>query len=346
MKTLPLSLIVLFCIALCGAVLYIVWPQTAATLSGEGEEVTTEQTQETVIGTEPSIDIPAFLRRSFPNTDFSTADSALTKVLSGGPAKDGIPALDNPTFVPISDFAHADSIQAIVMEDGERVKVYPYNILNWHEIVNDTVNEVPVAVTFCPLCGSAIVYDRQLPTGVTTFGVSGALIESNMVMYDRVSESLWQQSTGVALAGKHRGEQLELAPFQLMTIGEIKATRPDARILSEETGYDRAYDRNPYSGYGEDENKFIFAPSTLDTQFPAKEIMVVFRVGDTPVASPWLGFSDGTKKTALVQGQEITLEKNDKELKITDSAGNVIPFYFEMWFSFAVQHGEVAVVVE
>nr|WP_258190773.1 DUF3179 domain-containing (seleno)protein [Arthrobacter sp. PAMC25284] len=171
--------------------------------------------------------VPNFLRQSFPTTDFSRADPAIANVLSGGPAKDGIPALDNPAFVPVSEFTRPDSVQALLLEGSTEIKAYPYNILVWHEIVNDTIDGEPVAVTFCPLCGSAIVYEGVLPGGeATTFGVSGALLESNLVMFDRSTETLWQQSTGKALAGTHFGQQLALHKFQLLSVGEIKAPAP------------------------------------------------------------------------------------------------------------------------
>ena len=289
--------------------------------------------------------VPRFLRRSFPSTDFTDANPDIYSVLTGGPAKDGIPALDEPTFVSIGEFKNSDDIQAIVIPDGDNVKVYPYNILTWHEIVNDTVNGVPAAITFCPLCGSAIVYDRRTSTGETTFGVSGGLLESNMIMFDRATESLWQQSTGEALAGEHLGETLELIGFQLLTMGDVKKKYPNAQILSDDTGYSRNYDRNPYSGYNEND-RFIFAPSSFDSRFEAKEIMAIFRINDVPVATPWLAFADGQTKSATIDGVSITLEKADGELTVSTETGEIIPFYFEMWFSFAVQHGEKGVVIE
>jgi hypothetical protein len=283
----------------------------------------------------------------FPDLDLTTADPAITKLLAGGPPKDGIPAVDEPQFEPISTFGRSDMIQAIVMQDAEQIKVYPYHILNFHEIINDIVNGQPVAITFCPLCGSAIVFDRTLPDGqVTTLGVSGALIESNMVMYDRATDSLWQQSTGQALAGSFVGERLGLVSFQLMTIGEVKRLYPDALVLSEDTGYERDYGRNPYSGYEDDEDWFIFAPSRLDTSLPPKEIMVVFRgANDTPIAAPWAAVQTEGETTEAVNGTTYTLAMTDGELAITDVAGNTYPFYFEMWFSFAVQHGDTGVVL-
>lgn len=287
--------------------------------------------------------VPPFLLRSFPETDFSKADPIIQQVLTGGPAKDGIPSIDDPTFIPLSEYERPDTVLAIVLQDGDQTKVYPYNILTWHEIVNDTANGTPVAITFCPLCGSAIVFNRELETGPSTFGVSGALIESNMVMYDRATETLWQQSTGKALAGELFGDQLELHPFQLLTMGEVKAQYPNAMVLSEDTGYGRDYARNPYSGYTEND-VFIFSPSSFDERFEAKEIMAIFRVDDNIAATPWVSFENGTNKTTEVGEVSVTLAKNGGELTITGTEGEIYPFYFEMWFSFAVQNPEGIVI--
>ncbi|MDP2837710.1 MAG: DUF3179 domain-containing protein [Candidatus Moranbacteria bacterium] len=281
--------------------------------------------------------IPHFLVKAFPRTDWSKTDPAIIRALSGGPGKDGIPAIDEPKFEPISTFSRSDSVQAIVIRDGESVKVYPYHILVWHEIVNDTVDGVSVAVTFCPLCGSAIVYNRRLPDGTSSFGVSGGLLESNMIMYDRSSETLWQQSTGKALAGRYFGQTLERIKFQLMTMGEIRVKYPNAHVLSEQTGHRRNYLSNPYSGYDTNED-FIFSPSMQDARYPAKMIFVAFIVNDRAVSAPWLELKEGGVYDTEVDGRKVTLRKQNGELSVTDMDGQEIPFYFEMWFSWAVQH--------
>lgn len=146
--------------------------------------------------TSTSATIPKFLRDSFPKTDWSKSSPIIVNVLSGGPGKDGIPAIDFPKFVSIDKFKHPDDVLAIVLKEGNSAKVYPYNILVWHEIVNDVVDNIPVSITFCPLCGSAVVYERKIQGDISTFGVNGFLLGSNMIMYDRLSETLWQQSTG------------------------------------------------------------------------------------------------------------------------------------------------------
>lgn len=289
--------------------------------------------------------ISSSLKRAFPKTNWSKADPNIARALSGGPGKDGIPAIDAPVFESIDNFNHPDSVQAIVMKDGNNVKVYPYNILTLHEIVNDTVDDVPVAITFCPLCGSAIVFERTLSSGVTTFGVSGFLLESNMIMFDRTTETLWQQSTGKALAGEHFETELMLSSFQLMTIGEVKKKYPEAQVLSENTGHRRDYSRNPYVGY-EESNNFFFSPSAEDSQYPSKMIFVAFQVDGTPVSVPWLSLKDGVKHMTTVNNKEITILKSDSELFITDVSGNQIPFYFEMWFSWSVQHGKEGIIFD
>ena len=296
---------------------------------------------EATTGAPMPVAVPPALARHFPQTDFTRADPALAHALSGGPPKDGIPAIDTPTFVPLAEFDRPDSVQAIVLVGDEAVKVYPYNILLWHEIVNDTVDGTPVAITFCPLCGSAIVFNRTLPDGeVTTFGVSGSLLESNMIMYDRATESLWQQSTGEALAGTHYLSTLALEPFQLLTLGDIRDMYPNAQVLSENTGHRRNYGRNPYAGY-ETDNRFVFEPSQIDTRLPAKEIMVVVPLAEEVLVARWsaLRATGGTTHDTDAGSYTFAVDESGR-LTVTDRSGKTYPFYFEMWFSAAVQHGE------
>ena len=330
--TIKIGLIVALAVAIVAAISFSYGPQNRPL-----------KNQVTVKNPVAYENIPRFLQRSFPDTDFSKADHRIEKVLTGGPAKDGIPAIDDPKFTSLEEFDRSHDIQAIVIEDGDDIKVYPYNILTWHEIVNDSANGVPIAITFCPLCGSAIVYNREIEGVETTLGVSGALIESNMVMYDRRTETLWQQSTGEALAGELFGNRLDLYPFQLSTMGEVRSKYPRAKVLSEDTGHARNYGRNPYSGYNEND-RFFFQVSSFDGSFDTKEIMAVFRVDDAVLATPWLSFADGTKRQTDVNEKQITLTKSDGELSITDGNGTEYPFFYEMWFSFAVQNPDGIVV--
>ena len=306
-----------------------------------------ETESEPIIKNTSTITVPRTLSAHFPNTDWSKADPRIEGAISGGPGKDGIPAIDKPTFIPLSSFTRPDAVQAIVLFGKDTVKVYPYNVLTWHEIVNDEIDGRPVAITFCPLCGSALVFDRTLPNGtVSTFGVSGSLLESNMIMYDRATENLWQQSTGRVLAGSLYPAELVRTPFQLLTLGEIRKSYPNAIVLSEDTGHSRDYDRNPYAGY-ETDDRFVFYPSNLDTTFDPKTIMVVFRDNDTTFTTPWLTLREAKSLEKDHDGTRYALNVTDAgELTITDSHGTVHPFYFEMWFSVAVQHGDGLVILE
>jgi hypothetical protein len=280
------------------------------------------------------------------DTNFKKKSINLSELKSGGPPKDGIPSIDNPVFISQNDASEwiESSEPIIAFTHQGAARAYPLQVLIWHEIVNDTIGDNPIAVTFCPLCGSAVVYSRALPQGVTTFGVSGALIESNMVMYDRDTESLFQQSTGKGIAGTYHGLDLEHEKFQLLTVSEVREKYPHAQVLSTDTGYSRNYLRNPYSGYDESDD-FIFGPSALDARYPSKMIFVAFSLETVPVAVPWLELEDGKVYTFKVEGNGVTLTKEGDELTVTNvRTKDEIPFYFEMWFSWAVQHKDGVVL--
>ncbi len=187
------------------------------------------------------------------NTEKRTID--LAELRSGGPPKDGIPSIDAPRFVSADAAGDwlADREPVILLRLGTTAKVYPLQILTWHEIVNDTLGGVPVAVTFCPLCYSAVAVDRRVTVGGETrtleFGVSGLLRFSDLVMFDRQTETLWQQYTGQALVGDLVGTTLDVLPAQIVSFAQAKAAAPAAPVLSRETGHARAYGDNPYVGY-------------------------------------------------------------------------------------------------
>ena len=180
-------------------------------------------------------------------------------LVQGGPGKDGIPSIDDPGFVSV---AEADGWLA----DGERVlaidhmgqrRAYPLQILVWHEIVNDELGGDAVAITYCPLCDSGIAFDRVIDGEAVEFGTSGMLFNSNLVMYDRKTESYWTQIDGRAVIGELSGRTLERIPVEMLTWGSYRDAYPDAEVLSRETGYRRPYGSDPYTGYyTSDEIKF------------------------------------------------------------------------------------------
>lgn len=222
------------------------------------------------------------------DTDLSNTTIDLSELKAGGPSKDGIPSIDDPSFVSVD--AASDWIDpkepVIVVERNGVTRAYPLQILTYHEIVNDEIGGTPVAVTFCPLCYSSITFRRTLDGEPVTFGVSGLLRHSDLVMYDRKTETLWQQFTGEAIAGTRAGASLEVLPSQLVSFRQFAEAHPDAGVLSRETGHSRPYGQNPYAGYDDvDQSPFAYDGPT-DDRLPPKEKVVAVSLGDTHKAYP------------------------------------------------------------
>jgi len=185
-------------------------------------------------------------------TDFCRATVPLSEFRSGGPPRDGIPPLDDPRFVSVAeaDGWLAEVEPVIALLHGGEARAYPIQVLTWHEIANDVVAGTPVAVTFCPLCNAAVAFVRPEVDGETlTFGTTGNLRRSDLVMWDRQTESWWQQITGEAIVGRLAGMELDLLPAPIVAWGAFRDEHPGGRVLSRETGHDRRYGRNPYVGY-------------------------------------------------------------------------------------------------
>ena len=207
-------------------------------------------------------------------------------LLDGGPPPDGIPPIDEPRFHRADDvdfLTDDEPVLAVVVEGDARA--YPVRIMIWHEIVNDTFGTLPVTITYCPLCNTAIGFERRLDDGrVLSFGTSGQLFRSSLVMYDRQTESLWSHFDGRALAGVLTGTELERLPVQTVSWGDWLAQHPEGLVLSRDTGEDRDYGRNPYPGYDDiREDPFLF-DGQLDGRLPAKERVVGFGLDVAPTA--------------------------------------------------------------
>lgn len=221
-------------------------------------------------------------------TNFAIASVDFGELRSGGPPRDGIPSIDAPQFVSQAAAAEwlAGNEPVIALEIDGDARAYPLQILTWHEIANDTVGDVPVAVTFCPLCNAAVVFDRRLDGEIYEFGVSGLLRNSDLVMYDRTTESLWQQFTGAAIIGDLTGRQLEFVPSTLISFADFQAAYPDGTVLSRETGFDRQYGRNPYVGYDQlDQRPFLF-DGPFDERLQPMERVIALEHAGVPVAYP------------------------------------------------------------
>ncbi len=178
---------------------------------------------------------PEFWKHEWPKTNFEkTSVENWVEILSGGPPKDGIPALTNPKFRKASSETRiGDSEPVIIVEINGDIRAYPVRYLTWHEIAKDTVGGVPVAVTFCPLCNSGITFDRRVKQGTLTFGVSGKLRNSDMVMYDRETETWWQQAIGEAIVGDLLGTELTQLPTWMESWAEFKTRNPEGLVMDE-----------------------------------------------------------------------------------------------------------------
>ncbi len=207
----------------------------------------------------------------------------ISEIVSGGPPPDGIPPIDDPVYESFDDAAEwltDDSPVMVVRGEGE-TKVFPLAIMTWHEIVNDSIDGEPIVVTYCPLCNSGLAFSAEIDGQVLAFGTSGRLWRSNLVMYDRQYGNLWTQFTGESIVGERfLGQELDRLPTTLQGFAEVRATDPDADVLSRETGHSRSYGTNPYTGYdGVDNEPFLFRDDA-DGRFPAMTRVVGFPDGD------------------------------------------------------------------
>jgi hypothetical protein len=278
---------------------------------GEGADPVAEAEDEPV-ATESSPQgeaLPRNAEQEF-STDFSIHSVPYDEILSGGPPKDGIPPIDQPKFESVSEADEwIDDVEPIIqVERNGKVKGYPLQILTWHEIVNDNVGNTPVVVTFCPLCNTAIAFDRRVGGQTMDFGTTGRLRFSNLIMYDRQTETWWQQATGEAIIGELTGNQLRFIPAPMISWEEFKEANPGAAVLSRDTGHLRSYGQNPYPGYDDiDRPPFLYdGPLTPDT-LPAVARILAVEIGNDAVAYPY---------DVLSEAKVVNNQVNEKEIVI------------------------------
>ncbi len=193
---------------------------------------------------------PAYWQASWPKTDFSRTSVEFSEIFSGGPPKDGIPSIDSPRFVPVAEYSGTGDTEPVIsFAHGGDARAYPLRVLIWHEIVNDTVGGLAVSVTYCPLCNSAIAFDRRAGGRVLDFGTTGKLRNSDLVMYDRQTESWWQQFTGTAIVGQLTGTELRMLPVRVESMERFRTRFPSGRVLVPKDPDMRPYGVNPYVRY-------------------------------------------------------------------------------------------------
>jgi hypothetical protein len=209
------------------------------------------------------------------------------EVVSGGPPPDGIPPIDDPQFVSVADADEwlNDPEPVLVVDVDGDVRAYPIQIMMWHEIVNDTVGDLPLSVTYCPLCNSAVSFIRVVRGVETTFGTSGSLYNANLVMYDRATESMWNQLDGRAVIGVLTGDVLEQYPSSTVSWADFKATKPDGKVLDRNrTGASRSYGTNPYTGLDDPNGQPFLFNGEVDVRAKAMQNIVAMENGTDAVA--------------------------------------------------------------
>ncbi len=219
-------------------------------------------------------------------TDFTQTSIPFEEILSGGPPRDGIPSIDRPIFEKASKIHTVGDLEPVIqLKIGDDIRAYPLQVLTWHEIVNDTVGGVPVAVTYCPLCNASIVFDRRVGEQVLEFGTTGKLRNSDLVMYDRTTDSWWQQFTGQAIVGEMLGEQLMLKPSRIVSFADFKARQPDAPVLIPNNPELRDYGRNPYANYDSAASPFLYRGDMPEGIEPMARVVVVRTSGEPIVVT-------------------------------------------------------------
>ena len=258
---------------------------------------------------------------NWPEDNLSDTSVNLREFRSGGPGKDGIPSLTQPRFMPA--LARSQSLNPgeplVVYRDGKAIRGYPLSLLLWHEIVNDTVDGHAIAVTFCPLCNAAIVFDRRVDGRVLEFGVSGLLRNSDMIMYDRQTQSWWQQFTGECLAGKLAGRKLQIVPSELVSYLDFQKAYPAGQILSMDTGYRRAYGTNPYQGYDQSATPFLY-DGPIDPRLPPMERVLGVISGSDARAYPYALLEEKTVLNDNVGGKPIVVVSDARIQSVLDQA--------------------------
>ena len=242
-------------------------------------------------------------------TDFNKHSVPYSEILSGGPPKDGIPPIDTPQFIPVkeADAWLEDREPVVFVQVGDDARAYPIQILMWHEIVNDTVGNEPLIVSFCPLCNTAIAFKRTFDGTVLDFGTTGRLRYSNLIMYDRQTETWWQQATGDAIAGEYTGTQLEFYPASMISWADFKDLYPNGKVLSRDTGHPRDYGTNPYFGYDDiNQTPFLYDGRTPD-QLPPMARVLTIDLNKEAIAYPYEILREMNLINDSIGGKEVVI---------------------------------------
>ncbi|MDP5215727.1 DUF3179 domain-containing protein [Ruegeria sp. 2205SS24-7] len=287
---------------------------------------------------------PERWRSEWPDTDFSRSSVAnWAEIQSGGPPKDGIPALSNPSFLRAFDETRLGRREPVITVeiDGAEPRTYPIRYLIWHEIVNDSIGGIPIAVTYCPLCNSGMTFDRRTAAGTLSFGVSGKLRHSDMVMYDRETQSWWQQAIGEAIVGDLTGTTLTALPAWMESWEEFRTRNPDGLVMNE-PAHRRDYGRNPYRGYDSSARPFLYSgenpPHGIhplarvirvgNSAWPLERLRAEREIAENGVTLIWrAGQASALDKTRIAKGRDVGT------VRVRDASGRDLAH--DVMFAFA-----------
>lgn len=295
---------------------------------------------------------PLMLRAQGPTLNGFDLHGALVPAAAiqrGGPPKDGIPALDKPRFVAARDARLADADRVLGVAHQGVARAYPVKILNWHEVVNDRIAGDPVIVTYCPLCGTGMAFDGRIGARETSFGVSGLLYNSDVLLYDRATGSLWSQIMGRAVSGSMKGTPLTAVPLVHTSWADWRRRHPATEVLSTDTGFARDYARDPYAGYDK-VARLMFDVQHRDERLHAKEWVLGLRVGDVAKAYPFSALAKRAdaegrlRDTVAGQAVELHFDREHRSAQAFDAAGRELPTVTAFWFAWFAFHPDTAVL--
>jgi len=272
--------------------------------------------------------------------ELSDASIPVDEILSGGPQRDGIPSIDSPKFQKIDEENfYKDNERILGIYRNGAAKAYPIKIMNWHEIVNDDFGAEKIVITYCPLCGSGMAFEANIAGQNRTFGVSGLLYNSDVLLYDRETESLWSQLLFEAVSGESKGEKLTAIILENTTIKKWKEKYPESLILTTETGFTRDYAKSPYGNYNIEE-KIIFPVSHQKEDYHPKTIVIGVERNGVFKAYPWKEIKNMELIQDKINGKEIIIEVNKKAetALIKNNAGEAIPSIRLFWFAWIAFH--------
>jgi len=280
------------------------------------------------------------LRETFGFDESTKKSVALEDLKQGCPARDCIPSIDNPRFVTADNAAHVadDAIVIAISHRGEH-RAYPARILDHHEIVNDTIGGDPIAITWCPLCGSAVGIRRDVNGEVTEFGVSGVLYNSDLVLYDRATETLWDQIIAEGIVGPNTGDSLELVPVTMTRWSRWRDAHPDTLVLSADTGFEKDYSADYYAKYRGSSN-LMFPVSQQDDRIHPKSVVFGFNIGSDAVAYTEALLQENPEYRHDFSGVEHVVTLRDDgivTLRRGDETFEPIRLFWFAWYTFNPQ---------